>query len=172
MPVGSGHARAENTRHGPVTRTDHGGGNSRRRREQLMFAANRRHGSPPRSSQQSRGYLRPQRIDRLRERAEDVVGSFAFPESEILSNIYASPSRTRVTRSETKFNLGPRQTTIPALKDGSINLKMEYNATCCSSVRQRTPPARHPRSTPRLRPRCRRGSACSPHPRQGCPRRL
>ncbi|MEG8033747.1 ABC transporter substrate-binding protein [Sphingomonas sp. LR61] len=27
----------------------------------------------------------------------------------------------------TKFNLGPRQTTIPALKDGSINLMPEYN---------------------------------------------
>ncbi|WP_341953577.1 ABC transporter substrate-binding protein [Salinibacterium sp. TMP30] len=56
-----------------------------------------------------------------------VVGSFAFPESEILGNIYALALEDAGYEVETKFNLGPRQTTIPALEDGSISLMPEYN---------------------------------------------
>ena len=56
-----------------------------------------------------------------------VVGSFAFPESEILGNIYALALENAGYTVETKFNLGPRQTTIPALEDGSISLMPEYN---------------------------------------------
>ncbi|TQO19685.1 osmoprotectant transport system substrate-binding protein [Rhodoglobus vestalii] len=56
-----------------------------------------------------------------------VVGSFAFPESEILGNIYALALENAGYEVETKFNLGPRQTTIPALEDGSISLMPEYN---------------------------------------------
>ncbi len=56
-----------------------------------------------------------------------VVGSFAFPESEILGNIYALALEDAGFSVETKFNLGPRQTTIPALEDGSISLMPEYN---------------------------------------------
>jgi glycine betaine/choline ABC-type transport system substrate-binding protein len=56
-----------------------------------------------------------------------VVGSFAFPESEILGEIYAQALRAKGVEVETKFNIGPRQQTIPALRDGSINLIPEYN---------------------------------------------
>ncbi|WP_168187234.1 ABC transporter substrate-binding protein [Salinibacterium sp. UTAS2018] len=56
-----------------------------------------------------------------------VVGSFAYPESEILGNIYALALEDAGFEVETKFNLGPRQTTIPALEDGSISLMPEYN---------------------------------------------
>jgi osmoprotectant transport system substrate-binding protein len=56
-----------------------------------------------------------------------VVGSFAFPESEILAEIYAQALEAEDFTVETKFNIGPRQQTIPALKDGSINLIPEYN---------------------------------------------
>ncbi|MEP6843042.1 MAG: ABC transporter substrate-binding protein [Pseudolysinimonas sp.] len=56
-----------------------------------------------------------------------VVGSFNFPESEILGNMYALALEHAGFTVTTKFNLGPRQTTIPALKDGSINLMPEYN---------------------------------------------
>jgi osmoprotectant transport system substrate-binding protein len=56
-----------------------------------------------------------------------IVGSFSFPESEILGNIYALALENAGFEVETKFNLGPRQTTIPALEDGSINLMPEYN---------------------------------------------
>jgi len=56
-----------------------------------------------------------------------VVGSFSFPESEILGNIYSLALENAGFVVETKFNLGPRQTTIPALEDGSISLMPEYN---------------------------------------------
>ncbi len=56
-----------------------------------------------------------------------VVGSFAFPESEILGEIYAQALQAKGVQVETKFNIGPRQQTIPALRDGSINLIPEYN---------------------------------------------
>lgn len=56
-----------------------------------------------------------------------VVGSFAFPESEILGEIYAQALTAKGIPVETKFNIGPRQQTIPALRDGSINLIPEYN---------------------------------------------
>ncbi|BDZ41981.1 glycine/betaine ABC transporter permease [Paraoerskovia sediminicola] len=56
-----------------------------------------------------------------------VVGSFAFPESQILGEIYAQALTEAGLDVETKFNIGPRQQTIPALQDGSINLMPEYN---------------------------------------------
>ncbi|AOX46923.1 MULTISPECIES: ABC transporter substrate-binding protein [unclassified Microbacterium] len=56
-----------------------------------------------------------------------VVGSFAFPESEILGEIYAQALKAKGFDVQTKFNIGPRQQTIPALQDGSINLIPEYN---------------------------------------------
>jgi osmoprotectant transport system substrate-binding protein len=56
-----------------------------------------------------------------------VVGSFAFPESEILGEIYAQALEAAGLDVETRFNIGPRQQTIPALQDGSINLIPEYN---------------------------------------------
>ncbi len=56
-----------------------------------------------------------------------IVGSFAFPESEILGEIYAQALEADGVEVETKFNIGPRQQTIPALQDGSINLIPEYN---------------------------------------------
>lgn len=56
-----------------------------------------------------------------------IVGSFAFPESAILGEMYAQVLEAAGFEVETKFNIGPRQQTIPALQDGSINLIPEYN---------------------------------------------
>jgi osmoprotectant transport system substrate-binding protein len=56
-----------------------------------------------------------------------IVGSFAFPESEILGEIYAQALKAKGVEVETKFSIGPRQQTIPALRDGSINVIPEYN---------------------------------------------
>ncbi len=56
-----------------------------------------------------------------------VVGSAAFPESAILGEIYAQALEASGMDVETKFNIGPRQQTIPALQDGSINVIPEYN---------------------------------------------
>ncbi|MBR22904.1 MAG: ABC transporter substrate-binding protein [Microcella pacifica] len=56
-----------------------------------------------------------------------VIGSFAFPESEILAEMYAIALEEAGFDVETALNLGPRQATIPALEDGSIDLMPEYN---------------------------------------------
>jgi len=56
-----------------------------------------------------------------------IVGSFAFPESEILGEIYAQALEAKGVTVQKRFNIGPRQQTIPALRDGSINLIPEYN---------------------------------------------
>jgi osmoprotectant transport system substrate-binding protein len=56
-----------------------------------------------------------------------IVGSFAFPESEILGEIYAQALKAKGLDVQTHFNVGPRQQTIPALRDGSINVIPEYN---------------------------------------------
>lgn len=56
-----------------------------------------------------------------------TIGSFAFPESEILGEIYAQALQAKGVTVTKKFNIGPRQQTIPALQDGSINLIPEYN---------------------------------------------
>ena len=69
----------------------------------------------------------PQTEESAGETTTIVVGSFAFPESEILGNIYAIALENAGFEIETQFNLGPRQATIPALEDGSIDLMPEYN---------------------------------------------
>lgn len=56
-----------------------------------------------------------------------VIGSFAFPESEILGEIYSQALEDADFDVQERFNIGPRQQTIPALQDGSINLIPEYN---------------------------------------------
>ncbi len=56
-----------------------------------------------------------------------TIGSFAFPESEILGEIYSQALENGGFDVTEKFNIGPRQQTIPALQDGSIDLIPEYN---------------------------------------------
>ena len=55
-----------------------------------------------------------------------VVGSANFPESELLMDIYAGALKAKGVAVETKPNIGSRETYIPALKDGSIDLVPEY----------------------------------------------
>jgi osmoprotectant transport system substrate-binding protein len=56
-----------------------------------------------------------------------IVGSFAFPESEILAEIYTQALQAKGITVRKKFNIGPRQQTIPGLRDGSIHVIPEYN---------------------------------------------
>lgn len=64
------------------------------------------------------------------ERSSDpdtlVVGSANFPESTTIANIYAEALRANSFDIDTKFNIGSRESYIPALKDGSIDLIPEY----------------------------------------------
>ena len=55
-----------------------------------------------------------------------IVGSANFPESELLMNIYAGAIKAKGVQVSTKPNIGSRETYLPALKDGSINVVPEY----------------------------------------------
>jgi osmoprotectant transport system substrate-binding protein len=55
-----------------------------------------------------------------------VVGSANFPESALLADIYAGALSAKGVKVEERLNIGSRETYIPALKDGSIDLIPEY----------------------------------------------
>src|SRR5450756_2663017 len=57
-----------------------------------------------------------------------VVGSANFPESALLAEIYAGALSAKGVKVDKKLNIGSRETYIPALKDGSIDLIPEYTA--------------------------------------------
>jgi len=56
-----------------------------------------------------------------------VVGSANFPENVLLAEIYAEALSAKGVKVSTKLNIGSRETYIPALKDGSIDLIPEYS---------------------------------------------
>ena len=55
-----------------------------------------------------------------------VVGSANFPESELLAEIYAGALRAKGVTVTTKLNISSRETYVPALRNGEINLIPEY----------------------------------------------
>jgi osmoprotectant transport system substrate-binding protein len=56
-----------------------------------------------------------------------VVGSANFPESALLAQIYAGALQSKGVKVSTKLNIGSRETYIPGLQDGSIDLIPEYS---------------------------------------------
>jgi osmoprotectant transport system substrate-binding protein len=56
-----------------------------------------------------------------------TVGSANFPESQLLAEIYAAALTKNGVKVSKKLNIGSRETYIPALKDGSIDLIPEYS---------------------------------------------
>jgi osmoprotectant transport system substrate-binding protein len=63
-----------------------------------------------------------------------VVGSFNFPESEILGELLAQIAEASGMTVERKFNLGNREIVMPALESGEIDLIAEYGATALEFV--------------------------------------
>ena len=55
-----------------------------------------------------------------------TVGSAAFPENEILAEIYAQALEAKDVKVEKKLNIGAREAYIPALTNGEIDLLPEY----------------------------------------------
>lgn len=55
-----------------------------------------------------------------------VVGSANFPENELLADIYAGALKAKGVNVTTKLNIASRETYVPALKSGEINLIPEY----------------------------------------------
>jgi osmoprotectant transport system substrate-binding protein len=56
-----------------------------------------------------------------------TVGSANFPENALLADIYADALSAKGVKVTKKLNIGSRETYIPALKDGSIDLIPEYS---------------------------------------------
>jgi osmoprotectant transport system substrate-binding protein len=56
-----------------------------------------------------------------------VVGSANFQENVVLADIYAEALKAKGVKVSSKLNIGSRETYIPALKDGSIDLIPEYS---------------------------------------------
>jgi osmoprotectant transport system substrate-binding protein len=55
-----------------------------------------------------------------------TIGSAAFPESEIIAEIYAQALEAKGITVRKKLNIGAREVYIPALEDGEIDLIPEY----------------------------------------------
>lgn len=55
-----------------------------------------------------------------------VVGSAAFPENEILAEVYAQALEAKGIDASTKLDIGAREAYIGAIKDGTIDLIPEY----------------------------------------------
>lgn len=58
--------------------------------------------------------------------AELVVGSANFPENALLAEIYAGALDAAGVEASTRLNIGSRETYIPGLEDGSIDVIPEY----------------------------------------------
>lgn len=58
-----------------------------------------------------------------------TVGSFNFPESEVLAEIYALALEGRGFRVERQLGVGPRELLIPALQRGLVELVPEYSGS-------------------------------------------
>src|SRR6185312_318508 len=56
-----------------------------------------------------------------------VVGSANFQENVVLADIYIEALKAKGVKVSSKLNIGSRETYIPALKDGSIDLIPEYS---------------------------------------------
>ena len=63
-----------------------------------------------------------------------AIGSAAFPESELLGEIYAQALEAQGVTVKRNFNIGARDIYLAALKDGSIDLLPEYTGALYSSL--------------------------------------
>lgn len=55
-----------------------------------------------------------------------VIGSANFPENELLAEIYAGALRAKRVPVTTKLNIASRETYVPALRNGELDLVPEY----------------------------------------------
>ncbi|MDR7085858.1 osmoprotectant transport system substrate-binding protein [Aeromicrobium panaciterrae] len=61
-----------------------------------------------------------------------TIGSAAFPENEIIAEIYAQGLEAKGIKVTKKLNIGAREAYIPALKNGEIDLLPEYSGNLLS----------------------------------------
>lgn len=63
-----------------------------------------------------------------------TVGSAAFPENEIIAEIYAQALEAKGVTVKKKLNIGAREAYIPAMKNGEIDLLPEYSGNLLQFV--------------------------------------
>ncbi|AXT86116.1 glycine/betaine ABC transporter [Aeromicrobium sp. A1-2] len=63
-----------------------------------------------------------------------TVGSAAFPENEIIAEIYAQALEAKGVKVDKKLNIGAREAYIPALENGEIDLLPEYSGNLLQYV--------------------------------------
>ena len=63
-----------------------------------------------------------------------TVGSAAFPENEIIAEIYAQGLEAKGVKVKKKLNIGAREVYIPALESGEIDLLPEYTGNLLTFV--------------------------------------
>ncbi len=63
-----------------------------------------------------------------------IVGSANFPENELIAGLYAGALRARGIDVSTRFNVGSRETLLPALERGDINVLPEYTGSLLAFV--------------------------------------
>ena len=61
-----------------------------------------------------------------------TIGSAAFPENEIIAEIYAQALEAEGVKVTKKLNIGAREAYIPALENGEIDLLPEYSGNLLS----------------------------------------
>jgi osmoprotectant transport system substrate-binding protein len=78
----------------------------------------------------AKSWLKQEGLDKSGSAASGVsikVGSANFQENVVLAQIYAEALQAQGAKVSTKLNIGSRETYIPGLKDGSIDLIPEYS---------------------------------------------
>jgi len=76
-----------------------------------------------------------------------VVGSFDFPESEVLAEVYGQALRARGIPVEMELGLGPRELVDPALLRGLVHLVPEYQGSALDFLTAASPAAADSAST-------------------------
>lgn len=67
-----------------------------------------------------------------------TIGSAAFPENEILAEVYAQALEGKGVTVKRSFNIGQREVYLSALKDGSIDMIPEYSGNLLQSYDKNT----------------------------------
>lgn len=67
-----------------------------------------------------------------------VIGSADFTESQIIANIYSQALQKAGVKVKEQFNIGSREVTMAALKDGSLDLMPEYSSSLLKYLDQKS----------------------------------
>lgn len=71
-----------------------------------------------------------------------TVGSANFPENSLLAEIYAQALEAKGVKVKRHFNIGSRETYLPALQDGSIDMIPEYTGSLATYLNHNKPPGK------------------------------